>query len=129
MLIIQILSALGIVLSLYTLYLHWKISKEEKYQAVCDLSDRFSCTKSIRSPEGKIFGIPNGVFGIGFYGLILILTFTDFTNYIFPLTAWGVVASMYFAYQLYFRVKTVCLVCNSIYVINVLLFAVSLWRI
>jgi vitamin-K-epoxide reductase (warfarin-sensitive) len=122
MLSIQVLSVLGILLSLYTLYLHWKINKEYSYKAVCDLSDRFSCTKSIRSKEGKIFGIPNGVFGIGFYGVLLALTFSEFTNYIVPLTTIGVFASFYFAYNLYFKVKTICLVCNSIYLVNLLLF-------
>lgn len=126
MLAIQILSGIGIVLSLYTLYLHWKLSRAASYKAVCDLNDRFSCSKTIASEEGKIFGIPNGVYGIVFYAVLLILTFSDFTNYIFPLIFSGVIASLYFAYNLYFKVKTVCLVCNSIYVVNILLFIFAL---
>ncbi len=121
MLPIQILAGLGLALSLYTLYLHWKLKRDAQYKAVCDLSDRMSCMKSIRSEEGKIFGIPNGVYGIGFYALVLLATLPPLQTYLAPLAVLGVIFSLYFAYQLYFKVKTICIVCTSIYLVNLLL--------
>ncbi|MFA6458574.1 MAG: vitamin K epoxide reductase family protein [Patescibacteria group bacterium] len=121
MLPIQILAGLGLALSLYTLYLHWKLKRDAKYKAVCDLSDRMSCMKSIRSAEGKIFGIPNGVYGIGFYAAIFLATLPPLQAYLAPLAVLGVIFSLYFAYQLYFKVKTICVVCTAIYLVNLLL--------
>jgi vitamin-K-epoxide reductase (warfarin-sensitive) len=125
MLFIQILAGLGFLLALYTLYLHWKSKHEVNYKAVCDLSDRMSCMKSIRSDEGKIFGIPNGAYGIGFYAAIYLTTFPQLQNYLLPLAVLGVLFSLYFAYQLYFRVKTFCVVCTSIYLVNILLLVLA----
>ncbi|MFH0834077.1 MAG: vitamin K epoxide reductase family protein [Patescibacteria group bacterium] len=121
LLFIQIAAGLGLLLSLYTLYLHWKSKREANYKAVCDLSDRMSCMKSIRSEEGKIFGIPNGVYGIGFYAAVGLATLPQFQNYLWPLAIIGMLFSFYFAYQLYFKVKTFCVVCTSTYLINLLL--------
>ncbi|MCF7846097.1 MAG: hypothetical protein K9L85_02565 [Candidatus Peribacteraceae bacterium] len=125
---IQILTGIGIILSLYTLYLHWQAHRQTNYKAVCDLSDRMSCMKSIRSDEGKIFGIPNGVYGIGFYAAIYAATFPQFQNYLFMLVVLGFFASLYFAYQLYFKVKTLCVVCTSIYLVNILLLVLVLQK-
>jgi len=126
MLFIQILSIIGILLSLYTLYLHVKINNNANYRAICDINDRMSCTKTIKSKAGKIFGIPNGIFGIGFYVLLLILIYLNFINYVFYLAVLGLISTVYFAYELYFKMKMFCLVCNGIYVINVLIFIFAL---
>jgi vitamin-K-epoxide reductase (warfarin-sensitive) len=104
------------------------VKREANYKAICDLSDRMSCMKSIRSDEGKIFGIPNGVYGIGFYAAIYFATFPQFQSYLFPLAVLGVLFSLYFAYQLYFKVKTFCVVCTSIYLVNILLLILVLQK-
>ncbi|MFH0776643.1 MAG: vitamin K epoxide reductase family protein [Patescibacteria group bacterium] len=127
MIFIQILAGLGLLLSLYTLYLHWQSKRAENYKAACDLSDRMSCMKSIRSAEGKMFGLPNGVYGIGFYAAIGVATLSEFQNYLWPLAIIGMLFSVYFGYQLYFKVKTFCVVCTSIYLINLLLLIFA-WR-
>ena len=117
---IYIFALIGSLLSLYTLYLHYKLSLESSYKAVCDLNNRFSCTATIKSDYGKIMGIPNGAYGIGFYLLLAILWKTQNFQYAQYLMLLGIVMTIYFAYQL-FRLKTWCPVCISIYIINIIL--------
>lgn len=119
------LCSLGSLLSLYTLYLHYKISKEDSYHAVCDLSNRISCTATIKNEHSKMLGIPNGIYGIGFYLILALLYYSNALFYLEILATIGLFFSFYLAYQLY-KIKTWCPVCLSIYLIN-LIFVVLIY--
>ncbi len=115
----------GILLSIYTLYIEYKLSKNKNYKAVCDISDRMSCTKTFASDYGKTFGISNALPGLSFYGLIVLMVLYRQTDFLLAITGLGVLASLYLAYILYFKVKHFCLVCNGIYLVNILLLIFS----
>ena len=117
-------SIIGLLLSLYALYVERK-SEKEGYKAVCDINDRMSCTKAFKSSYGKMFKISNSVMGIIFYILIIVLSFMGFKNYVFYLAIASTLASFYLWYVLTFKVKTICVVCYSIYIVNILLLVLS----
>jgi vitamin-K-epoxide reductase (warfarin-sensitive) len=114
-------SIIGGLLSLYTLYLHWKLEKNKAYTGVCDLSDRISCTKTIQSPYGKIFGIPNGVLGVGFYLTVGLCLFTTQYTLLLLVSILSALFSCYLAYMLFKKLKLFCIVCTSIYVVNAII--------
>ena len=124
-LIIQLLSIIGLILSLYAFYVVEKMKKEKKYKATCDISDKVSCTKAFGSKYGKTFGLSNSIYGMVFYIIIFILAIFGLNNYIFYLSILSVIVSIYLAYILYFKVKSFCLVCNGIYLISILLLVFS----
>jgi len=123
---ILVLSIFGLVVSTYSLFVERKVSRSKDYKPMCDINDRISCTKAFSSEYGKHFGISNTVFGLTYYVLVLLLALLDQTVYVFYLTILGVLASIYLAHLLYFKIKSYCVVCTSIYIINVLLLLLAL---
>ena len=126
MISVYIISFIGLLLSVYAVYIEKKITESKKYHSVCDISNKISCSKTFTSGYGKLFfGISNGVVGILFYALAMILTYFGFGTYVFYLASASVLGSIYLAYVLSFKVKTVCIVCYSIYAVNLALFFTS----
>ena len=122
---IIIISIIGILLSTYAYYIEKKSSKNKNYKAICDISEKASCSKTLSSKYGKLMGISNSIFGILFY-LIIILLFYLNKELIFYLAILSILGSIYLAYLQYFKLKNFCLVCNLIYVVNILLLIFSL---
>ena len=82
--------------------------------------------QDITSGYGHLFfGISNGLAGMAFYILVITLNIFGMTNIIFYLSILSLIGSIYLAYMLNFKVKTVCIVCYSIYFVNILLFIFS----
>ena len=119
------ISSVGFFLSLYSFYVEKKVSNQKDYKAICDISGKISCTKAFAAGYGKIFGVSNGLAGMVFYALALIMTFYGYLNLTFYLSILSIFVSLYLAYVLQFKVRAVCLVCYSIYAANVLLLIFS----
>jgi|SRR3989344_1753132 len=124
--ILQILAIIGFILSIYAFYVEKRYEANNKYHAACDISDRVSCTKAFESKYGHTYGISNSLLGMGFYAIIFVLLLLNLSNIVFYLSAISLIGSLYLAYVLYFKVKSFCLVCNAIYIVNILLFVFSL---
>ncbi len=120
---IIVLSVIGFLLSLYSYYVERQFCKTKK-KAICDINDKISCTKAFTSIYGKTFGISNSIYGMVFYLVILILSFYNL-KYVFYLSILAVLSSVYLAYTLYFKVKSFCVICNTIYLVNILLLILS----
>jgi len=121
---IIILAIIGFILSLYALSIEKKF-KKEAYKPACDINDKISCTKALTSPYAKIFKIKNSLLGIFFYTLIIILAIISQIQTIFYLSIISVLGSIYLAYISYFKLKTICIICTSIYLVNILLLIIS----
>jgi vitamin-K-epoxide reductase (warfarin-sensitive) len=122
---ITIIAVIGLMIASYAWYGHEKIMQDKNFKAVCDISDRMSCTKTFTSEYGKFFGMPLGFYGVGFYLTVLVLNYLHYTQYIFYLAILSVVISGVLAYILYFKIKNICLVCNGIYLTNIALLIFS----
>ena len=122
---LETISTIGIILSAYALYIEHKKAKNAEYKAVCDINDKMSCTKAFSSEYGKTFGLSNSIYGIIFYIIVYLLILFNQINLIFYLSILAVIGSIYLAYTLYFKVKSFCLICNGIYIVNILLLVFS----
>ncbi len=126
--IIKLLAIIGFWLSFYAYYVEKKAGKKsakENYRPVCDISPKISCTKAFSSKYGRLLGMSNSLFGMFFYLVIYILFSLNLFNYVFFLSVLSVPGSIYLAYISYIKLKTFCLVCTSIYLINFLLLFLS----
>lgn len=121
---IIIVSSIGFLLSIYAYYTERKLHSIKNYHASCDINKRISCSKAFLSKYGKLFGIPNSLLGIFFYLLIIILYVINI-KIIFYLAILAFLGSIPLAYFSYLKLKTFCLVCTSIYIINILLLIFS----
>ncbi len=117
---LRLIIALGLILSLYSFYVEKKIAKNKKYSPLCDISSKASCKKSFTSKYGHIFLVSNSLLGIGFYLVALLLTFSSFASLIFYMALPSMLMTLYLAYISFFIQKNFCLVCTSIYLVNIL---------
>ena len=99
--IIQILIIVGLLLSIYALYV--ERHRKNRYKPICDVSDKVSCTKAFESKYGKTLGISNSIHGIIFFVLVFILTIYEKIDYIFYLSFLAVLFSVYLIYLLQFN--------------------------
>ena len=136
---ITILGLLGIIASLYAVYVEHRAKNTKggkKYIALCDVNNSMSCSRVLTSEyaklgrlffglkEGSVFNVPNTYYGLLFY--IGIALYAQFPFTLIPLRAYllfaaslgSIVASCTLAYILIFILHDVCLVCVTTYIIN-----------
>lgn len=126
MLSFLLVSMIGFSLSLYMYLIELKIKDTPSYKPVCDISDKISCSKPIKSKYSNLLFFSNAVIGMGFYGLLMILSFFDAINFIFFASLVACIASCFLAYILYFKINSLCLICTSLYVVNFTLLFMSM---
>lgn len=128
MMIILILAALGFCISLYAYFVEAKIKEEPTYKPACDLSDRISCSAPLRSQYSNIFYFSNSIIGMAYYILIAALAWLMLDKLLMIATVGGILVSLILAYLLYFKIRSLCIVCTSLYIVNILLFLFT-WHI
>ncbi len=124
MLWIQVFAVLGIILSIYAFVTEYKLKHKRSYKPVCDISKEVSCSKAFLSKYGKLGGISNSLVGIFYY--LVIFLFANDSYYLFLLTFAGLISSILLAYLSFVKLKIFCLVCNAIYIVNLILFILAL---
>jgi len=122
---IAVIAVIGFLISSYAWYGHEQIMANRDYKAVCDLSNRISCTKTFTSEYGKFAGMPLGFYGVGFYLIVFGLNYYGYLLYVFYLSIAAVAVSGVLAYILYFKIRSICLICNGIYLTNIALLVFS----
>ncbi len=121
----MVLALLGLLLSCYALYVEWKFHQKKKYHALCDISSAVSCTKAFSSPYGRLFKLPNAFYGVLFYVSVFLFAFYGLPTFVFYGAVLSMLATFVLAYLSYVKMKNLCLVCSSIYVVNILLLIFS----
>ena len=118
-----IIALVGLAISAYGITVERKLQQDAQYKAACDISDAISCTRPFLSPYGKMLGISNIWASAVYYCAIIVVALLNLSTITFILTCAGVAASIVFAYILYFKVRSLCLICTSLYLINIALAA------
>ena len=128
------LGLIGLLLSVYSLFVEIQAHSDTNYKALCDINEQISCTRVFLSESGKGFGLiapifgkdsllnlPNPVFGIVFYSLIIFISlFVNSKNGLKLLTVFAAMSflmSIYLATILY-KMNDTCVVCISLYIVN-----------
>jgi len=71
-------AALGFALSLYAYHVHLLILAGEK--TGCAITETISCDQVIGSKYGVVFGIPLGIYGAAFFGVMAIMAISSTGN-------------------------------------------------
>ena len=132
---IRIALLIGFLLSTYAAYVEYKHSQAQKlgtkYTALCDFG-MFSCTKVFSSEFGYVsqfFGLPkisNAFIGQAFYVFELIIV-NRFPKFFVFTAGCSVLGSVGLFYLLTVTLRDFCVVCMSIYVVNIVSFILG-WR-
>jgi vitamin-K-epoxide reductase (warfarin-sensitive) len=123
------LAIIGFLISAYTYFIEKQIKEKPNYKPVCDLSDRISCTKPMKSPYANLFYVSNSVIGGAYYIMIGVLTLLNMNQVLLLAAVCGCIISALLAYILYFKIKSLCILCTTLYVINVLILLFAMGRI
>lgn len=123
---IFVLAIIGFCISLYTYIVEEKIKREPDFKPVCDLSDRISCSAPMKSKYANLFYFSNAFVGMGYYLIIAIFAFFNLGTLLAIATVCGCLISAVLAYLLYFKIKALCILCTSLYIINIALLILSL---
>ena len=127
-LVFQIITVCGFLISLYALYVRHKVLKAPGYSPICDIRANISCSKALGSQYSKTMGVPNALAGLLFYALVFVLSFSYMQLVIYPVLA-SVLFSLYLAYISYIKQKNFCLVCTLTYVVNIALLVLAISQI
>ncbi|CAB3261390.1 unnamed protein product [Arctia plantaginis] len=112
------------------MYVEMAVESQPGYKALCDISERASCSRVLSSKYAKGFGllssesslkVPNCIYGIVFYSLVIFLsTFEQLlvTRVMFVFALSSIATSLYLAYLLAFVLYDFCVVCVSTYIVN-----------
>ena len=121
LLLMLILSLLGMPLTIYLTYLHYK----PEASTFCVLSEQFNCDIVNKSSYAEIFGIPVAIFGFLGYVLFFVLTYgkliilnkkkinrdSKLTKYLFMFTLLGFLFSLYLTFLEAFIILAWCIFC------------------
>ena len=128
-------SAVGLLLSGYSLYIEYRISSDPKYTTICEVYSAFDCRKPLSSswshplshfgavdPSSKLDASLSSI-AITFY--LVMLTYSlfgpYFGKYYLTLASTGAAVSIYLAYVAKVILNVTCPICIAIYTVNFLL--------
>ncbi|XP_025089274.1 vitamin K epoxide reductase complex subunit 1-like [Pomacea canaliculata] len=139
------LCTLGIVVSVYALYVEIIAERVEGYTALCDIGHRMSCSRVLTSRWGRGFGLvdkvlskdsilnqPNSIYGLAFYFFQATLAFNStFSGSVVQLVAAFLanLGSIYLGYILFAIIQDICIICIATYILNFFLLICSIVKV
>lgn len=121
------LAVVGIATSLYSIKHHLELRIQGHTEANCNINSTINCDAVAASKYSEVFGIPLGVWGLGYFLAMGLLALTIMTNHKskrehepawFALTAIGILSSIALASISLGVLGTVCIVCVLIYALT-----------
>lgn len=123
--ILQLLALIGLVLSIYFLYVDYEVSKNKNYKALCDFSSKLSCSKAVKSKHSRLVLLPNAVWGVVYYSMVIVLATIKMNGLVFLISIPIIIFTAYLSYVLYVEMKDYCVVCTATHLINLLILVTS----
>jgi protein-disulfide isomerase len=121
-----VIAMVGAGLSIYATFHHFDLVNSGATDAFCNINEQFSCDDVARSPYSTFFGIPLGIWGLGFFLAQIVLVLSgifrpqsskESLHGLVGLTVIGAVASLALIFISTFLVGKFCLNCIGIYIV------------
>lgn len=130
----------GLAITLYTIYVEKMHRTNSKYIAICDVNNRFSCTRVLKSDYAKmvgkvfnlskesIFNVPNTYYGVIFYLAVATCTVYPFTLIpyrellLLGASVLSLCVSAILGYIMHYKLGFYCIVCIITYFVNAVIF-------
>jgi len=122
-----VLAIIGIIISFWLTYDKIKIANNPSYQPVCNINPILSCGNVMKTKQSDIFGLPNTLFGITGFSMLLMLGIVlmagaKLKKWFWQLINLGALAGfLYFVYlfsQGVFVIHEICPFCFVIWMIT-----------
>jgi len=124
--LLLLLTAAGFLISLYFTGVYYGYLKSNVWwiPAFCRM-EQHSCQSILQTPEARVFGVPNFVLGLLFYGALVIVILGDSGGFLFDIVVatalFTVILAGYLVYALRVRLKIDCILCYTAHGINTLI--------
>ncbi len=126
---VGVLAAAGLVISAYFVALryHWLSPTSRVVPKFCRMDDG-ACTQVVHTRWGNVFGLPNALFGVLWYGQLIAWAFgVPFPRvYLIATAAFVAAFSVLLAWALLVRMRTRCVLCFTSHGINFVVLALLL---
>ena len=134
--LILLLAAAGLIASIASLYVHYRLVADPTYTSFCDVSETVSCEAVMTSRFGYLFGVPVAAGGAIWSAAVLLLGVFGMrpagsekagrvAGYLFVLSTIGLAGVLYLGYASFFVLRQMCPLCLAMYVAVIGLFIVS----
>ena len=124
--ITAVISLVGTGVMAYLTYIHYESA--ERY--FCDISGDISCSEVAQSAYSEVLGIPVAILGIGYFALVFLLVLLnkkrEIFQFIFLLTLFVLIPSLYLSWVEFFTIKVFCVLCEASKVLMIAALAISL---
>ena len=124
--VIIALALVGFAAAAASAWVHYRIAHDPAYVSFCDVNATVSCRDVYQSRFGSVGGIPVAVFGAFWFGLVALLTVAagrasaelarSVGGYLLVLSTVGLAAILFLAYESFFVLGTLCLLCVTAHV-------------
>lgn len=122
-----ITSLIGFFIALYFYMTEQRLKRNKGFRPACDITQRVSCTKVIKSRYGHMYSVSNAAIGLVFYTIVCLCAYFEWLRAALVITAIGCVVSLVLAYLIYVRERLYCLLCTALYLINIFLLVVCIY--
>jgi len=135
---IIVIALAGVVIAAELTHLHLKVIGDPSFDSFCNISDKVNCDKVNSSKYSEIFSIPISHLGFLTYIFIIIVAFfsmrgSPLSNLLNTANLFiFVFCNIYSVFLFYVSVaviKSLCILCCGLYIVNLLLLIVSLFKI
>ena len=124
--VIIALALVGFAAATASAWVHYRIAHDPAYVSFCDVNATVSCRDVYQSRFGSVGGLPVAVFGAFWFGLVALLTVAagrgsaelarSVGGYLLVLSTVGLAAILFLAYESFFVLGTLCLLCVTAHV-------------
>ena len=124
--VIIALALVGFAAAAASAWVHYRIAHDPAYVSFCDVNTTVSCREVYQSRFGSVGRIPVAVFGAFWFGLVALLTVAagrgpgelarSVGGYLLVLSTVGLAAILFLAYESFFVLGTLCLLCVTAHV-------------
>ena len=129
------LALVGLAAAASSTYMHFQLMSDPGYTSFCDINETVNCTRLYQSRFGSVAGVPVGLGGVFWFGVVLLLAVADTRGptasrehvaaYFVVWSTVGLSVAMYMAYASFYVLQTLCLLCGIVYVTVVGIFLLS----
>jgi uncharacterized membrane protein len=112
----------GGYISLYFTLVYYKIIQPDIrwVPSFCRVKDQ-TCARILEAPSARTLGLPNSVFGLAYYGAILILPSNQFEILFLVASIFSVGLGMYLTHTLIVKLHVHCTLCFTAHLINLVI--------
>lgn len=130
--IVKVLAMAGLGISGYFTLLYYRILDPNKagLAIFCQIGSAHTgqngtktpnCTSIVHTPYARLFGVPNSLLGLGWFGLVALAPSAWFTLMMWPALATVAVGGL-LVWAIRFKLSTHCAMCYTSHALNVILF-------